>query len=405
MIHLHNHSVFSFLDSIVKIDDYIEKTKELGVKYLSLTDHGNLCGIFELYKKCKKNNITPIIGCEFYYSEGEKVRAKDHLVVIAKNNEGLRNLFELSSKSYLTGFYYRPTIHFKDLLTYRKGLIISTACIGGTIPKFLLNNQFDDAYNHAKKFMENFEDFYLEMQLHNVQKQVIVNNGIARISHKLGIPLVMTNDVHYIDKRDNAIQDFVSMIRMNRTIKNHVYNDFRDLYFKTDDDLYNNFKNMKKAMNGVGKIDFSQSMENTYKIAEMIKKGNIKIDQSLKLPKIDIKNSKKELKSIVETNFKNKIDNNIIGKDQIIQYRERIETEYDVIFSKSFQDYFLVIEDIIKYCNNNDIYVGIGRGSAGGSLVAYLLGITQLDPIKYGLKFERFITKKRSKLQMILDME
>lgn len=387
--HLHVHTEYSLLDGLSKIENLVEKAKENNMKNLAITDHGSMFGIIDFYKTCKKNNIKPIIGCEVYVAErglNDKDVKRDsnsyHLVLLAKNNQGYKNLIKLISKSYIDGFYYKPRIDKQLLEKYSEGLIGLSACLGGVVPKKLINKGYEAGKDEALKFNEilGYGNFYLELQDHGFKEQKKVNKMLIQINKETGIPLVITNDVHYINKEDHEAHDILLCIQTNKSVsdKERMSMQKSEFYLKTRKELEKNFNGLDEAF------------ENTNKIAE---KCNLEFEfGNLKLPKFDVPkgfNSKQYLRKLCKEGLIRRY-----GTPNKIQ-KERLEYELKTIEEMEYVDYFLITWDFIKYAKDNNIPVGPGRGSAAGSLVSFCLEITNIDPIKYGLIFERFLNPER----------
>jgi len=414
-VHLHGHSEYSLLDGACQIKNLVKSAKEKGFSSLALTDHGTIGGIFEFYKLCKKNNIKPILGCELYINIGKDGRFnrnkqnenRKHLIVLAKNEDGYHNLLKLSSLGWTEGFYTKPRIDYELLEKYSKGLIISSACIKGIIPSLILQNKIDEATKIAKYFVElTNNNFYLELMLNELPEQKIINKKLIQISKKMKIPLIITNDYHYINKNNNKLQDILLLINQRKTMndlingKAWIFN-AKKLYVKTEKELMHEYETEHSY---IPKKIINEAINNTEMIA---KQCNVIIHtDKYEFPKFEIpkddkfiewKNIKLKHESIEDAyfewrcklGFKNRILNKIDKK--IIQYRKRLRYEINIIKKMHFSTYFLIIEDIINYARTNNILIGPGRGSAGGSLVAFVLGITDVDPIKFKLYFERFL--------------
>ncbi len=390
-VHLHNHSDFSLLDGIAPIHRYMEKAKELGMKALALTDHGNMFGALRFYHACKANNIKPIIGCEFYVNP-ESHTAKSvtmsgsryyHLVLLAMNEEGYRNLLTLNSISYTKGFYYKPRIDDGLIKTYNKGLICTSACLGGEIPTLLNNNNYEGAKDRALFYNSIFDDerYYLELQDHGLPEQKKVNELMITLSKETGIPLVATNDIHFIEQSDANAQDIAVCIGTNKKKSDPDRMQFvsDQFYVKSGDEMYELFSHVPEAI------------ENSVKIAN---KTNLTINlPGPLLPDYEIP---PEFSS--DSEYMRHLANDGLAKrypEVTRDLQERLDYELDVIISMGFTGYFLIVWDFIHWAKEHGIPVGPGRGSGAGSLVAYSMTITDIDPIKYNLIFERFLNPER----------
>ncbi len=390
-IHLHNHTDYSLLDGAASIKKMIAKAKDSGMKHLAITDHGNMFGALHFYKECRANDINPIIGCEFYVAPGnrniksgnEKGSKANHLILLAKNYEGYKNLMILASRAYTEGFYYKPRIDDELLEKYGSDLICSSACLAGYIPRKLLDNQFEEAQKKAEYYQNIFGkgNFYLELQDHGIPEQKIVNERLIKLSKKTGIPLVATNDIHYLDKEDANAQDILICIGTNR--KKHEINRMKfkssEFYMKSKEEMYEIFR------------DIPEALVNTVKIAESCNL-EIKLPGPL-LPEYAIPekfdNPDDYLCFLTHEGLAKRYPE---ITDEI---KKRSDFELDIIINMGFTGYFLIVWDFIHYARENDIPVGPGRGSGAGSIVAFALMITDIDPLKYDLIFERFLNPDR----------
>jgi len=402
--HLHTHSHYSLLDGLAKIDDLLDRAIELKMDALALTDHGTMYGIVEFYQKAVKKGIKPIIGVEVYiapngmHSKIPKIDEKRyHLLLLAKDNTGYKNLIKLTSLAHLEGFYYKPRIDKNLLKKYSAGLIGTSACIAGEIPGKILSGDLDQAEKIALEYKKIFgpDNFFLELESHpNIenQQQIIVNKNLIKLSKKLNIPLVAANDIHYIRKEDAAAQDILLCIQMNKQVSdaNRMSMTDEDYSMKSQEEMIAYFK------------DVPEAIENTQKIVKMC-------DVTLKfgknhLPKVDIEQYVANLQNqnnvstdddvLREICIKN-IDKKYPPEISRKEISERLEFELGVIKNMGFASYFLIVEDYTNWAKNRGIVVGPGRGSAAGSIVAYLTNITDLDPLKYNLLFERFLNPDR----------
>ena len=389
--HLHVHTEYSLLDGAAKIKDLIARAKELGMKSLAITDHGFLYGIVKFYQEAMKNNIKPILGCETYLANSshlDKSSSPDnfyyHLVLLAENDLGWHNLIKLASFASLEGFYYRPRIDLELLKKYHEGLICLSACAAGPIAKNILAHNYNRAKEFALELNNIFgeNNFYLEMQRHNesLVQEKILNSQIIKLSRETKINLVCTNDVHYIYKDDQEAHDILLCIQTGKKIndENRLRYDDDSLYLKSQEEMWKLFK------------DVPEAIENTNIIAE---RCNVNLEfNKYKLPKYKIDgnlNAFEYLKSMCEKNIYLRYKN--VDK----KLKDRLDYELDVINKMGFADYFLIVWDFINFAHEKKIPVGPGRGSAAGSIVSYCLGITNIDPIKYNLLFERFLNPER----------
>lgn len=387
--HLHVHTGFSLLDGSAKIPELIKRTKELGMDSIAITDHGVMYGVIDFYKEALANGIKPILGCEIYVTIGsrfDKSNSKEntyyHLVLLAENNEGYQNLVKLVSYGFTEGFYYKPRVDIELLKKYHKGLIALSACLSGPVAKNLLRHSYEKGKEFAILFNDIFgqDNFYLELQDHGISRQQGVNQQLIRISQETNIPLVCTNDSHYINEEDAQAHDILLCIQTGRTVneENRMRYEGNQFYLKSPEQMAELFPYAKEAI------------ENTQKIAE---RCNVSFNfNEYKLPVFTPPEDK--------TSFEYLNELCLIGleeryKNVTKELKDRLEYEINMIKQMGFIDYFLIVWDFIKYAKDNDIIVGPGRGSAAGSIVAYCLKITDIDPIQYGLIFERFLNPER----------
>lgn len=402
-MHVHT-SDGSIGDSILKLDEYINKAKELDLTSLAITEHGTLTSMYAFIKTCKDNNIKPIIGCEIYEVEDKfmfhgledsavKEIKKDktirnnygHLILIAKNNNGLKNLLEIVNYSQLKGMYYKPRISLEKMKKYSKDIICLTACVGGKVPKFILNDEIDKAKEHLLKYTDVFDEVYLEIQPGDFDEQIVVNNTLIEFSRELNIPLVATNDVHYLDAEDYYIHDIhckldrkINLIKDEHNEVDLLYPD-KCYYLKSYDDLVSSFTDCPKDI-------VLEAVSNTLLIDS--KCEDIVLVEDVFMPIVDLDNrsAEEELKHIA-TKELNLMVNSVINP---AIYATRVAYELDVLNKTGYAPYFLIVKDFLDEARRRGIEVGPGRGSIAGSLVAFLIGIIDVDPIKYDLPFERF---------------
>ncbi len=379
--HLHLHTEYSLLDGFVPIKKLFNRLKELEMTSVAITDHGSMFGALEFYKEAKKNNIKPIIGCEMYISNGsylEKDRKRSHLVLLVKNEEGYQNLIKLVSESYIRGFYYKPRIDYHLLKEHSSGLIALSACLSGDVQKSLLNGNYEEAKKFALKLKDIFsDDFYLEIQDHNTKAEKLVAKKLITLSRELDIKLVATNDVHYINKVDSKTHDILLCLQTGKLLSDEDRMKFPSdqYYLKSEEEMLEVFDYIPEAV---------------YNTEEIVSKCHMEFDFTKRhLPEFKYDGDNIEyLKELCFLGLKRKYpdyENHI----------DRLNKELDIIIEMGFVDYFLIVWDFIRFSKENDIAVGPGRGSAGGSLVAYTLNITEVDPIKYDLIFERFLNPER----------
>ncbi|MGP1411028.1 MAG: DNA polymerase III subunit alpha [Peptoanaerobacter stomatis] len=387
-VHLHLHTPYSLLDGFSKINEVIEKAKNLGMNSVAITDHGVMFGVVDFYKTAKKNGIKPIIGCELYTSarthkDKETVDKKSgHIILLAKNNEGYKNLIKLVSIGFVDGFYYKPRVDYELLEKYSKGIICLSACLAGDVQQQILAGNYEKAKEIALR-LENIYgkgNFYLEMQDHNIAEQKRVNIYLRKLSMDTKIPLVVTNDVHYVDKKDYKSHEILLCIQTGKTLADEQKMEFQtnEFYFKSQEEMYDIFSGDEEAL------------ANTQKIADMC---NVEFDfNSYHLPKYSVPSNYtafEYLKKLCDEGIKQRYE---IVSDDI---KNRLDFELNVINQMGYVEYFLIVWDFINYAKINNIMVGPGRGSAAGSIVSYVLKITDIDPIKFGLLFERFLNPER----------
>ncbi len=389
-VHLHVHSEYSLLDGACRLKDLVSRAKQLNQSAVAVTDHGAMYGAIDFYKLAKKNGIKPIIGCEIYVSPRkmtDKVYEYDsdnrHLVLLCKDNEGYQNLIKIVSKSWTEGFYNKPRADEELIKKYSKGLIAMSACLGGEIPKLLINSRYEDAKEKAIKYNEIFGNgnFYLEIQDHGIKEQKIVNAGLIKISQETGIPLVATNDCHYLNQEDNKMHDVLLCIQTNRTLEDENRFEFSSdqFYLKSEEEMMSLFPNHIEAI------------KNTKIIADMC---NVEFEfGNTKLPHFEVPNNQDHFEYFKENCYKGLYKH--YGQNPDPSIVDRLEFELNTINTMGYVDYYLIVNDFVSYAKSVGIAVGPGRGSGAGSLAAYLIGITGIDPIKYNLLFERFLNPER----------
>ena len=389
--HLHVHSHYSLLDGLSKIGPLLDACQELKMPSIALTDHGSMYGLVEFYREAKKRGIRPILGSEMYLAPNGMLQKRPnidnkpyHLVLLVKNEEGYRNLVKLTTKAYLEGFYYKPRIDKELLKKHSKGLIALSACIVGEIPKTIINGHIDEAEKLALEYQEIFGagNFYLEIQNHpDLPGQRIANDGLIKIARKNNIPLVATNDVHYIKPEDAEAQDVLMSIQMDKKL-----DDANRLSMRENDFSLRPIERMVEDFR-----DTPDAIANTQKIVE--KCSFEFVLDTLQLPSFEV--PKKETPdSFLERTCRKELKTRYpAGTNKEIL--ERLDYELKIINKMGFASYFLIVQDFIDWAKSKNIGVGPGRGSAAGSLIAYLLGITEIDPLKYNLLFERFLNPER----------
>ncbi len=387
-VHLHLHTQYSLLDGFAKIDKLIQRAKDYSMDAVAITDHGVMFGVIDFYKKAKANGIKPIIGCEVYtasrtYKDKEGIDKKSgHLILLAENEKGYRNLVKLVSMGFVDGFYYKPRIDYKILKEHSEGLIGLSACLAGEIQQKLMNGQYKEAKEIALMLRDIFgeNNFFLELQDHGIREQKKVNIFLRKLSQDTGIPLVATNDVHYVDKDDAKTHDILLCIQTGKTLADEHKMEFEtdEFYFKSQSEMYELFP------------DDAQALRNTWEIAN---RCNVDFDfNTIHLPEYRVPENKAPSEYLRQL-----CQNGLVDRYKTIdsKLQERLDFELNVIENMGYVEYFLIVWDFIDFSKRSNIMVGPGRGSAAGSIVAYTLGITDIDPIKYGLLFERFLNPER----------
>lgn len=387
--HLHVHTEYSLLDGFSRLKWLIPKVKELGMSSCAITDHGSMFGVIDFYKACKKEGIKPIIGCEVYvaarkYTDKDPMLDKrsSHLILLAENNEGYKNLIKIVSDSYVDGFYYKPRTDKEQLRKYYDGIICLSACLNGEIPKALMQRDYEKALELAKEYRDIFgeDNFFLEVQDHKLAEDKEVNAGILKISKELGIPMVATNDSHYVNREDSKNHDVLLCIQMQK-----ILDDPSRMKFPNDEFYIKSREEMEELFTFA-----PEAIDNTLKIAE---RCNVEFDfNNYHIPSFDVPEGYTPLEYLKELCYKGLYERYENPSQEII---DRLEYEINVISSMGYIEYFLIVWDFINFAKNNNIMVGPGRGSAAGSIVSYTLRITDIDPIKYNLLFERFLNPER----------
>ncbi len=406
-VHLHLHTQYSLLDGAIKIEDLVKKAKEFGYRAVGVSDHGNLFGSYQFYKALKKEGIKPIIGMEAYFTTGSRFdrrtkgsednitdKYNHHLILIAKDDRGLKNLFKLSTLAYKEGFYYKPRIDYELLEKYGEGLIALTACLKGVPTYYASINETEKAIEWVRKFKDIFgEDLYLELQANDLPEQAVANRNLIEIARKYGVKLIATNDSHYLNPEDRDAHTVLMAIQMKRTIHEITKGGFRcaneGLHFASPEEVWRKFE---------GKLDgWEEALLNTLEVMEKTADSFELFESSgYLLPKYEVPKDttlEEHLRHLAVKGLRQRIAKGQARDSK--EYWERLEYELDVINRMGFAGYFLIVQDFINWAKSRDIPVGPGRGSAAGSLVAYAIGITDVDPIRHGLLFERFLNPER----------
>lgn len=388
--HLHLHTEFSLLDGACRIEQLVLRAKELGMQSLAITDHGNMYGAVDFYKACKKHGIKPIIGCEVYVAprtrfDKEKALDKEynHLILLCKNEIGYKNLIKLVSLSYTEGYYYKPRIDRDILEKYHEGLICLSACLAGEIPQNLLARDYEGAKAAALWHRDVFGsgNYYLEIHDHGIDEQKTVKDGILRLCAETGIPVVATNDVHYIEKEDSKVQQVLICIATN-----HILGEDTGLEFHSDEFYLKSEQEMRELF-----ADVPQAVDNTAVIARQC---NFDFEfGNTKLPYFEINSPMSHFEYFRQQCFDGLYKR--YGDNPPNEYVERLEYELKTVDKMGYTDYYLIVSDFVHFAKSKGIPVGPGRGSGAGSLAAYCIGITDLDPMKYNLLFERFLNPER----------
>ena len=388
-VHLHVHTEYSLLDGACRIKGIMDRVKEVGQEAVAITDHGVMYGVIDFYRAAKKAGVKPIIGCEVYVaprSRFDKTYGVDHeayhLVLLCENETGYRNLSYMVSQAFVEGFYGKPRVDLELLRAHHEGLIALSACVAGQIPQLLLSKDYDGAKAKALELSDIFGagNFYLELQNHGLAEQQEINQGVLRLSRETGLPLVITNDAHYLRKEDSRMQDVLMCVQMGKTVDdpNRMKFETDEFYLKSEEELRQLFPQQAEAF------------ENTVKIAE---RCNVEFTfGKYHLPEFRLPegyDSLTYLKELCGKGFEERYG------DRHPEYRQQLDYEIDMIEKMGFTDYFLIVSDFVRYAKSVGIPVGPGRGSAAGSMVSYTLHITDLDPMQYSLYFERFLNPER----------
>ena len=388
-VHLHVHTEFSLLDGACRINKLMDRVKELGQTAVAITDHGVMYGCIDFYKAAKAAGIKPIIGCEVYVARRsleDRVRGLDdkpyHLVLLCENRKGYENLCMLVSEAFIHGFYGKPRVDIDTLKKYSEGLIATSACLAGVIPRCLMDENYEAAKKNALELAEIFgaDNFFLELQDHGIPEQRAVNQGLQRISRETGLPLVASNDAHYLRKEDAHMQDVLLCIQTGKTVDDTKRMKFQtqEFYLKSEEEMQSLFPNCPEAL------------ENTERIAQ---RCNLEfVFNEYHLPTFPIPDgytNESYFRKLCMDGFRERYP------QEPTEYLERLEYEIGVISRMGYVNYYLIVWDFIRYAKDNGIPVGPGRGSGAASIVAYCMHITEVDPMQYALIFERFLNPER----------
>ena len=396
--HLHTHTEYSLLDGSNKIKEYVKRVKELGMNSAAITDHGNMYGVVEFYKTAKANDINPVIGCEVYVAPNSRFDRETshgddryyHLILLAENNTGYANLMKIVSIGFTEGYYYRPRVDFETLERYHEGLICLSACLAGEIPRYIVRGFYDEAKEIARKYQDCFgkDNFFLELQDHGIDDQKLVNQQLLRMSKELEIGLVCTNDVHYTYESDAEAHDVLLCIQTGKKVsdEDRMRYDGGQFFVKSEEQMRALFPYATEAI------------ENTQKIAD---RCNVTLEfGNYKIPKYEVPegydSAEAFLTELCEKGFREKyIGCGEYSADELKKIHADMDYELGIIKTMGFIEYILIVWDYINWCRTHDCWVGPGRGSAAGSRVCYCTGITDIDPVKYNLLFERFLNPER----------
>ena len=396
-VHLHNHTEYSLLDGATHIYDMVKRAADLGMPAVAITDHGVMSGVPELADACEKDKketgiwVKPIFGCEIYFTTDSELKKQKqrlhHMILLAKNNTGYHNLLKLVSESHVDNFYYRPRTTFEMLEKYSEGIIATSACIAGIIPRCIDGGDFAEAVEWAKRFAALYEpgDFYIELQDQGIitnggMTQLEMNRKLTEIANQLGLQTIATNDFHYLTQEDAVAQDIMLCIGTNSTVTQEKRFKFPNdqFYMKTEEEMRTALK------------DFPEACDNTVALAE---KCNVELERDAILPRFPLPEGETE-----ESYFRKRVQEGLVrryGDPVPAEVQERADYEMSVIIQQGFPAYFLIVQEYIEWARNQGIGVGPGRGSAAGAIVAYAMGITDLDPLSNGLLFERFLSPER----------
>ncbi len=422
--HLHVHTEYSLLDGSAKIPNLISKAKELGMEALAITDHGVMFGVVDFYVECNKQGIKPILGCEVYTADTSMYdkdastgKNRGHLILLAENNTGYRNLMKIVSEGFIHGFYYKPRVDKELLRKHSEGIIALSACLAGKVQECLINDDYEGAKKEALEMKEIFgrDNFFLELQDQGLPEETKINPMLLKLSADLDLDLVATNDVHYIEQSDSEHHEILLAIQTVTTMNDPKRMKFPNdqFYLKSEDEMRKIFAFCPESIDNTGKIADRCNVEikfGEYHLPEFISPDNM--DNTEYMRKIAYEGLQEKYAYLWTNEIKtsnscaakeqqsesNGIASDLDVEEKIKEIEKRLEYEIDIIVRMGYVDYFLIVMDFIKYAKDNGISVGPGRGSAAGSLVAYCLNITDVDPIKYNLLFERFLNPERNSM-------
>lgn len=389
-VHLHSHTEYSLLDGANKIKEYVAKVKKMGMTAAAITDHGVMYGVIEFYRECLEAGINPVLGCEVYVAPGSRFDREagqreeryHHLILLAENDQGYQNLMKIVSAGFIEGYYYKPRVDKEILSRYHEGIIASSACLGGEVPSKILAGQIEAAKKAALEYLEIFgkDHFYLELQDHGMEEQRLVNHALVQMSQELGIPLICTNDCHYTNHEDEKPHDILLCLQTGKKLSDPDRMRYAggQYYVKSEEEMRELFPYALEAI------------EETQRIAD---RCHVEIEfHKTKLPHFDVPEGYDALSYLTHLCYEG-LEKRYPEDDGTL--KERLDQELQIILKMGYVDYFLIVWDYIHYAKNHGIAVGPGRGSAAGAIVSYCLGITDIDPIKYNLLFERFLNPER----------
>ena len=390
-VHLHVHTEYSLLDGFCKIDGLARRVKELGQSAVAITDHGVMYGAIDFYRACKREGVKPIIGCEVYVTPPGRTRfdkvyeldgESRHLVLLCRNEEGYKNLSYMVSMAFTEGFYIKPRVDMDLLRSHSGGLIALSACLAGEIPTRLATGDYSAAKARALELRDVFgpDSFYLELQDHGIRSQAVVNQGLLRLHQETGIPLVCTNDCHYLAPEDAESHDILLCIQTGKMVddEKRMRYEPRNFYLRSTQEMERLFSQYPEALSNTERIAEQCNLEFTF--------GQYHLPE-FRVPEGET--ARTYIRALCDQGFADRY------RGEHPEYRRQLDYELDMIEKMGFTDYFLIVSDFVRFARQAGIPVGPGRGSAAGSMVSYCLGITDIDPIKYGLYFERFLNPER----------
>ncbi|RMG60830.1 MAG: DNA polymerase III subunit alpha [Deltaproteobacteria bacterium] len=403
-VHLHLHTQYSLLDGLIKMEDLVTRVKELGMPGVAVTDHGSMMGVIQFYEKALREGIKPILGCEIYVTPGSRFEKNTgareeglfHLILLAENNEGYRNLLKLVSRSHVEGYYYKPRVDRELLREHSKGLIALSSCLQGEVPVTISRSGMKKASQVVEEYKDIFgkDSFFLEIQANGLPEQMKMNEKLVELGKKTGTPVVGTNDCHYLRKEDHPIHDILLCLQTGRKVseENRMRFETEEFYLKSPEEMEKEFGHVEGALKNT--LEIFERCNVTLelgkpRIPDFTPPNGLSTAEYLE--RIARKGLDKRLKEKEEAGFP-------LSEERVKEYKERLEYELSVINRMGFAGYFLIVMDFIQYARNRGIPVGPGRGSAAGSLVSYAIGITEVDPLEFGLLFERFLNPDRISL-------